>query len=490
MRLAQRIGLFVAAVTGSAPTPNLFDERLWSPDGFMGGYGRGRAGAHVNFDSVMQLDVVEACMVALSGPLSTLPLGVFEKQDDDDDNVPAMGQPGGDPIIPPAPAPGAPDQPLPLPAAALRPHANRLDDHPVARVFNRRPNDRQTAQEFRAALVRDLALWRNFYAVITRDDNGDLAALERLDPRNRIEIKRGASGQLIYFFRDPFTQQVVSYAEIDIWHVRLPPHKRDGVEGEPVFVTHRDVFSRALAVKYYGDDFFRNSGASGMLYTHPGIWKTKEDEDKFLERWRRQGVEHNRHGDRIAPPGFDGKKISANNNEAQFIETDSAAALSLCRLWNMPPHRVGILDRATNSNIEMQSLEFVIYCVAPFIVAIEQAIALAFVDPDGDGDFKVEINVNALLRGDFKTRMQGYAWGRQWGWLSVNDIRREENLPGIGPQGDRYLEPVNMKGAGDGGTSTSSGDPMKDGAPDFEPDNKPTDPADGEPDDDDKKDGK
>ena len=139
------------------------------------------------------------------------------------------------------------------------------------------------------------------------------------------------------------------------------------------------------------------------------------------------------------------------NDESQFLETLKEVSIKLCRLWNMPPHMAGILDKATFSNIEQQSTEYVVYTLAPYIAGIEQAAWFDLLIGEDQDEYFVEFNVAGLLRGDFKTRMMGYAQGRQWGWLSVNDIRRLENQPGIGPEGDQYLVPLNMGPAGAAG---------------------------------------
>eukprot|EP01039_Chlorochromonas_danica_P018627 gene18627-22446_t len=141
--------------------------------------------------------------------------------------------------------------------------------------------------------------------------------------------------------------------------------------------------------------------------------------------------------------------LTVKNDEAQFNETVKEQSIKVCRLWNMPPHLVGILDRATFSNIEQQSIEYVQHTIAPMVAAIEQAIGRDLLIGEDQDKFFVEFNIEGLLRGDFKTRMSGYSLGRQWGWLSVNDIRARENLPSIGPAGDVYLTPLNMGAAGD-----------------------------------------
>ena len=116
----------------------------------------------------------------------------------------------------------------------------------------------------------------------------------------------------------------------------------------------------------------------------------------------------------------------------------------------MPPHLVGDLERATFSNIEHQSIEFVQHTIRPWLVRWEQEISRSLLDEKERLLYFAKFNVDGLLRGDYKSRMEGYAIGRQNGWLSINDIRRLEDMPFIAKEqgGDDYLVNGNMKAAG------------------------------------------
>jgi HK97 family phage portal protein len=135
--------------------------------------------------------------------------------------------------------------------------------------------------------------------------------------------------------------------------------------------------------------------------------------------------------------------------DAQFIETKQFSVEDICRLYRVPLHLVQNLLRATNNNIEHQSLEFIIYTMLPWFKRWEENFNLQLLDGfDRRRNRYFEFKIDALLRGDAKTRAEAYAQGRQWGWLSVNDIRRMENMNDIGPAGDIYLQPMNMIEAG------------------------------------------
>ena len=162
----------------------------------------------------------------------------------------------------------------------------------------------------------------------------------------------------------------------------------------------------------------------------------------------------NRHKPAVLEHGIEPKRLGLTAEEAQFLETRKELWLDLTRIWRIPPHKVGILDRATFSNIEEQSLDFVISTLRPFLELIERSIDRFLLDEDG---VLFEFNVESILRGNTAARFNSYALARQWGWMSVNDIRRAENDNGIGPAGDRYIEPMNMVPVGAEGSQRDEG---------------------------------
>jgi HK97 family phage portal protein len=259
-----------------------------------------------------------------------------------------------------------------------------------------------------------------------------------------IKVERGTDGHVYYTVRRlPPAAGYDVYRGDEIFHIRKPPLTQDGLRGRPVFETGRDALGRALAVEEFGSAFFRN-GSSGGVIEHPGTFKDKEQESDFLETWRAGGSGPNRHKDRLLKYGLKYTPIPQRNDEAQFLDTLKEVNAKVCRLWNMPPHLVGMLDKATFSNIEQQSIEYVMHTLAPWIAAWEQAAGRdLLIGADRDRYF-VEFNVAGLLRGDLRTRWASYATGRQWGWLSINDVRRLENMDPIGEEGDEYMRPLNM----------------------------------------------
>ena len=147
------------------------------------------------------------------------------------------------------------------------------------------------------------------------------------------------------------------------------------------------------------------------------------------------------------------KTIGIPPNEAQFLETRKFQINEIARLYRIPPHMVGDLEKSSFSNIEQQSLEFVKYTLDPWVVRFEQALQKSLLLPEEKRSYFIKFNVDGLLRGDYQSRMNGYAIGRQNGWLSTNDIRRLEDLNPISESegGDLYLINGNMTKLEDAG---------------------------------------
>lgn len=410
MNVFQRVVAGLASGVGlsaAVPERDAGDGRFWESQ-----IAATMAGVAVTPQAAAGHWAVRAVEEALAGPISSLPFAVFERLDGD--------------------------------------RRRLAREHPLYRVLHDRPNRRQTSQEFRDEQQRHLSLWRNCYARIwPAEDGGPVGELEPYHPSRLIDIRRGGDGWIYYSFSRLAPQIGVEVLREDqVWHIRKAPLTTDGLRGKAVWETDRETLGKALAVEQFGALYFANGGSGGGVLEHPGTFKTNEDRGKFLDNWRAGGVGLNRHKDRLLTHGVKYTPFSVKNDEAQFLETKKQCGYEVASIWNMPPHRVGMLERATNNNVEQQGIEYVIYTLGPYIAAWEQAATRDLLIGSDQDRYFVEINVAGLLRGDIKARWGSYAIARQWGWLSINDIRRLENMDPIGAEGDVYLTPMNMLPAG------------------------------------------
>lgn len=408
------------AAVGFAEKRDAMDNRWWAPDvaGTVS-----HSGVAVSRGSALELDSVQAVLEVLGGAVSTLPLMVFRRDGE-----------------------------------AREPDRK----HPLYTLLHKRPNARQTSQEFRDEITRHLAYDRNAYCRIVPGDSYPIGALEPIHPTRVINVARHADGRIYYTVvpQSGIAGRTETLRDDQIWHIRKAPLTEDGLCGVPVWQSGRETLGRALAVERYGARWFKNSGMSGGILKHPGRFRTKEDREEFMAAWRAARTGEGQHSDRLLYDGVEYTAQSVQNDHAQFIETLREVAVKVLSLWQMQPHRAGRLERATFSNIEAQGLEFVVYALQPWLCAIEQAAARDLLTEEDQETHFVEFNVAGLLRGDIKSRFTAYAQGRQWGWLSVNDIRKLENQKPIGSAGDIYLQPANMAPAG---AEPASDSPQDDG---------------------------
>lgn len=187
---------------------------------------------------------------------------------------------------------------------------------------------------------------------------------------------------------------------------------------------------------------------TGMPKAHsvsdPGVLK---DPEKVRKSWETvyRGA-NNAHKIAVLEEGLTYKDIGLPQKDAQFLETRQFQLNEICRIFRVPPHLVGDLSRSTFSNIEHQSIDYVVHTLRPWLVRWEQSANMNLLNEYERTEYFAKFNVDGLLRGDFATRMQGYAVGRQNGWYSANDIRELEDLNPIPEDqgGDIYLVNGNM----------------------------------------------
>ena len=199
-----------------------------------------------------------------------------------------------------------------------------------------------------------------------------------------------------------------------------------------------------IASEEYGSKFFSNGARPSGILTHPNTVKNPK---AVRESWNTAyGGSSNANRVAILEEGMTFTPLSIPNNEAQFLETRKFQVDEICRIFRVPPHLVGNLEHATFSNIEHQSIDFAVHTIRPWLVRIEQAMNRALFTEQEKGRFYVQFNIDGLMRGDYKSRMEGYAIARQNGWMSANDIRALENQNPIpaGEGGDAYLVNGNM----------------------------------------------
>ena len=379
-------------------------------------FGRTTSGKTVNERTALQTTAVYACVRILSETIASLPLHVYRYIE------------GG---------------------------KTKDTEHALYTILHDEPNPDMTSFVFRETLMSHLLIWGNAYSQILRDRSGQVIGLYPLLP-DQMSVHRSEKGKLYYVYNryeedNPNFQEkgsiVLSQEEV----LHIPGLGFDGLIGYSPIALSKNAVGMTLACEEYGASFFGNGANPGGVLEHPGILK---DPAKVRDSWNAvyQGT-RNAHKVAVLEEGMSYKQIGIPPEEAQFLETRKFQINEIARLFRIPPHMVGDLEKSSFSNIEQQSLEFVKYTLDPWVVRFEQALKKSLLLPEEKKTHFIKFNVDGLLRGDYQSRMNGYAIGRQNGWLSTNDIRELEELNPIPPEegGDLYLINGNMTKLKDAG---------------------------------------
>ncbi len=368
-------------------------------------FGGTTAGKPVNEHTAMQMTAVYSCVRILAETLAGLPLHVYKYNDS-----------GG---------------------------KVKYLQHPLYKLLHDEPNPEMTSFTFRETLMSHLLLWGNAYAQIIRNARGEVIALYPLMP-NKMTVDRDKNGRLFYLYQrniedaPTLGKDTLVYLDpSDVLHI--PGLGFDGLVGYSPIAMAKNAIGLAMATEEYGAKFFANGAAPGGVLEHPG---TIKDPQKVKDSWNAayQGST-NSHRVAVLEEGMKYQQIGIPPEQAQFLETRKFQINEIARIFRIPPHMLADLEKSSFSNIEQQSLEFVKYTLDPWVVRWEQIMCRSLHMESEKPTVFIKFNVDGLLRGDYASRMSGYATARQNGWMSANDIRELENLDRIPVElgGDLYL---------------------------------------------------
>ena len=401
---------------------------------FLGGTSSGK---YVTERSAMQMTAVYCCVRILSEAVASLPLQFYRYTDD-----------GG---------------------------KEKAVEHPLYFLLHDEPNPEMTSFIFRETLMTHLLLWGNAYSQIIRNGKGEVVALYPLMP-DRMKVDRDEHGRLYYEYTVYDADDVDGRKGTDRVGrtVRLQPHDVlhipglgfDGLVGYSPIAMAKNAIGLAIATEEYGSKFFANGAAPSGVLEHPG---TIKDPSRVRESWQATfGGSGNANKIAVLEEGMKYTPISISPEQAQFLETRKFQIDEIARIFRVPPHMIGDLEKSSFNNIEQQSLEFVKYTLDPWVSRWEQAMVRALLTPEEKKKYFFKFNVDGLLRGDYQSRMNGYATARQNGWMSANDIRELENLDRIPAEqgGDLYLINGNMTKLEDAGIFAADSNNGKEENPD------------------------
>ena len=355
-------------------------------------FGKASSGEQVDEKSAMQIATVYACVRLLAESVAQLPLHLYRYTDSGTGKEMAA-------------------------------------DHPVYPIIHRQPNPEMTSFTWRETMMVHLLLWGNSYSQIIRDGKNGIISIYPLLPEN-VEVDRDERGEIYYIYH-AYTDEAPGEKNKDIIFQReevlhVPGLGFNGLVGFSPIAMMKNALGSTLAVEKYGSAFFKNGAQPSGVLEHPGVLKNPE---KIRQNWTDvYGGANNAHKVCVLEEGMSYKAISLPPEDSQFLSTRQFGVEEICRIFRVPPHMVQDLQRATFNNIEHMAIEFVMHTLMPWLIRIEQAIIKDVLVGEEKDQLFPKFNVDGLMRGDYKSRMEGYAVAITNGIMSVNDVRKLENM--------------------------------------------------------------
>ena len=361
----------------------------------------------VNTETALKYSAVFACVRVLSETLASMPVKVYRKKPDGD--------------------------------------REEGSDIALYDILHNKPNDEMTPFSFKEMGMIALNTGGNMVCERIINKRGELLGIYPYE-WGRVKIDRNKeTKKLTYEITNGSDKKLLRREQV----FHIPGMSIDGVVGVSPIQYATQAITLGLQYEKFGVNFYRNGAMpSGVFETDTALSdrafsRLKEDLGKTYTGMLKIGKPM------LLEEGVKYRPVTINPIDAQLLESKNFQIEDIARIYRVPQHLINKLDRSTNNNIEHQGLEFIIYTMLPWFKRWEEAQNMQLLTSDErKAGYYTEFKIDALLRGDIKARAFAYASGRQWGWLSVNDIRRLENMNGIGPKGDIYLQPSNMIEAG------------------------------------------
>lgn len=394
------------------------------------GGGASSSGIVVNPQTAMQAATVYACIQVLAQSIGMLPFHLYQKNKDGSKQL--------------------------------------AESHSLYALLHDQPNDWQTSVEFFEMLVASLCLRGNAYAYVNRTASGRVVELLPLHP-DMVRVNMGTGFKLTYQVTLP-DGSFQDIAPGQLFHVR--GLTLNGWLGISPIAYARESIGLSLATEKFGGQLFRNGAKMGGVLEHPNKLGT-EAYNRLKDTFDNAYNGDNAHKTAILEEGMKFSKITMTADDSQFLETRKYQRSEIAAIFRVPPHMIGDLERATFSNIEQQSLEFVTFTLMPWLVRFEKAIKRDLLSPKERSQYHVKFNVASLLRGDATARSAYYHNGILDGWMTRNEARHAESEIGnlLSPlEGlDTPLMPLNMTDGSDdpdAALDAAQGEPAKEPAKD------------------------
>lgn len=374
------------------------------------------AGVRVTAGSAMQLSIAYACDAVLSDTMAQLPLLSYQRRVDNDGR-------------------------------------DRISTVDIAKLLHTQPNQNMTSFEFRRLQQHQINMRGNAYAEIKFAPNGRIDSLEPLHP-DWMRIQLMVDGSLRYIYTDPYTHRERIIPSHSMFHIK--GYSDDGLVGLNPVQLQRNAIGTTIAGKAYDSRFFKNDAQTPGVVSMEGNFEDSDDKKQWLKDWNKRHQGGKQHSIELLEFGMTYTATGMKNIDAQFLEGMKYRDVDIARIYKMQPHKVGILDQATFSNIEEQNIDFVTNTILPIAVNWEQAILRDLVI---DERIFAEFLLTGLLRGNSEAQAKVFSSAIFAGYMNRNEVRRILNMnPEDGLS--EFLEPQNTREAGTGSNNNNNGSAM------------------------------
>ena len=311
-------------------------------------------------------------------------------------------------------------------------------NHPIYPLLKAKPNQDMNTYQFKEAIAAAMCLQGAGYIQKVRSVNGKILELNFLLPQS--VGKQRVNGKISYTYTD-YIGTTHHFTNDEV--INIPYFSIDGINGLSPISVCRESVKLGLTTEKHANLFYENGGKPNGAVEVPTTL-TDAAYDRLKTSFNESYGGSNSYKTAIFEGGAKWANITMTARDAEFIATRKFQISEIARIFSVPPHLIGDLDKATFSNIEQQNIEFATYTIAPLTTKIEDALnAYLLTESELQQGFYFRFDLSALLKGDLKSRFDSYAVARQWGWMSANEIRALEDQNPI-EGGDIFLKPLNM----------------------------------------------
>ncbi len=310
-------------------------------------------------------------------------------------------------------------------------------DHPVYNLAHNGPSDRLTSFIWRETQMGHALTWGNGYAFIGRDATGKVRELTLLNPAATY-VNVNTDGT--FYYQTTLNDRTFRIEPENVLHV--PALGWDGYRGKSPISMHRETIGLSQSATKFGAQLFGNGTNIGGVIKHPGSLgpEARQNLKKSFDAYRGNGYQ----GALVLDESMEYQRIGIPPEDAQFLETRKFQVSEIARIYNIPPHMLRDLEKSSFNNISEQSIEFLRYSIAPWLVKWEQELNRKLLtEGERQGGYYFKVSSGGLLRGTQKERYEAYGKGIGDGWLSRNEVRALEDLDPVDGL-DEYLVPLNM----------------------------------------------